>query len=164
MSSAVLERESRVVAAETPAPPVPPTPSRPTRWSAGRIGTLLTVLVVLGGVGLRLVPALGSRSVIYPDETYQMTEAAHRVVFGYGIVPWEFSVGTRSWLGPGLLLPPVLLWRQLGLDGVDGLGLVRAWVAILAGLGAGSAALLGRRLAGRAAGLLAAAFVAFAPL
>jgi GPI mannosyltransferase 3 len=126
--------------------------------------TGLTVAVVVTGLAVRLAAALAYRGVIYPDETYQMTEPAHHLVFGYGITAWEFRMGTRSWLGPGLLLPPTLLWRWLGLDGVDGPGLVRAWVALGTGLGIAAAALLARRLAGAGAGLLAAVLVAFSPL
>jgi GPI mannosyltransferase 3 len=49
-----------------------------------------------------------------PDETFQYMEQAHRLVFGTGLVPWEFIVGVRSWLLPGLLVPGVALARALG--------------------------------------------------
>lgn len=42
-------------------------------------------------------------SQCWPDEIYQSLEQAHRVVFGRGIVPWEYVEGTRSWLFPGVL-------------------------------------------------------------
>jgi hypothetical protein len=47
--------------------------------------------------------ALKDQSVFWPDEIYQSIEPAHRVVFGYGLMSWEFRDGARSWLLPGLL-------------------------------------------------------------
>jgi len=38
-----------------------------------------------------------------PDEIFQYYEQAHRLVFGSGIVPWEYHEGTRSWLLPIVL-------------------------------------------------------------
>jgi hypothetical protein len=38
------------------------------------------VAVIVAGTAIRLRYALLHQGVIYPDETYQMTEAAHRVV------------------------------------------------------------------------------------
>ena len=32
------------------------------------------------------------------DELYQGIEQGHRLVFGYGLVPWEFDYAARSWL------------------------------------------------------------------
>lgn len=40
---------------------------------------------------------------LWPDEVYQSLEQAHRAVFGYGIVPWEYRDGVRSWVFPGAL-------------------------------------------------------------
>src|SRR5471030_3289194 len=31
------------------------------------------------------------------DELFQFLEAGHRIAFGYGMVPWEFDYGARSW-------------------------------------------------------------------
>ena len=54
------------------------------------------------------VPLLAP-GIHYPDEVMQSLEQAHRLVFGYGLVPWEFRDGARSWLLPGLLAGPIWL-------------------------------------------------------
>jgi hypothetical protein len=43
--------------------------------------------IVLLSIGLRLVPVLFVPSLNWDDEIFQATEPAHRLVFGYGIVP-----------------------------------------------------------------------------
>lgn len=55
------------------------------------------------GLVLRLTAWYEFPNTNWPDEIYQSLEQAHRVVFRYGVVPWEFREGTRSWLVPGLL-------------------------------------------------------------
>ena len=62
----------------------------------------LLCLVVLG-VGLRLVPTVIVPSINWGDEIFQTVEPAHRLVFGYGLVPWEFQLGMRFWLLPGTI-------------------------------------------------------------
>src|SRR5207248_3916311 len=57
--------------------------------------------VVLLSVGLRLMPVLFLPGLNWDDEIFQATEPAHRLVFGYGIVAWEFQLGMRSWILPG---------------------------------------------------------------
>ena len=39
----------------------------------------------------------------WPDEIFQSREPAHRLVYGYGIVPWEWRAGMRSWVFPAAL-------------------------------------------------------------
>jgi hypothetical protein len=41
--------------------------------------------------------------VVFPDETFQYLEPAHRLVFGSGVITWEFLDGIRSWFLPGIL-------------------------------------------------------------
>jgi hypothetical protein len=41
--------------------------------------------------------------ILHPDETFQYFEQAHRIVFGAGVVPWEYHDGIRSWLLPGVI-------------------------------------------------------------
>ena len=72
--------------------------------------------VILLGFGLRLAVALGSEETIHPDEVFQYLEQAHRLVFGYGIVPWEYIHGIRSWLLPMLLAIPLGMTHRLGIN------------------------------------------------
>lgn len=71
--------------------------------------------VVLGasllvGLVLRLVIVFGGdEGIVWPDEVYQSFEPAHRLVFGHGLVPWEFIEGARSWALPGF----VAFWLKL---------------------------------------------------
>ena len=37
--------------------------------------------------------------IYWPDEIHQSLEPAHRLVFGYGLIAWEFSDGARNWAG-----------------------------------------------------------------
>ena len=54
---------------------------------------------------VRVAAALIWPNIHQPDEVFQTLEQAHRFWFGYGIVPWEWRAGIRSWLIPGLLAP-----------------------------------------------------------
>jgi hypothetical protein len=47
--------------------------------------------------------ALTDAGIDWPDEIYQSLEPAHRLVFGYGLIPWEYSQGVRSWALPGVV-------------------------------------------------------------
>lgn len=66
--------------------------------------------------GLRLMVALVSKEIIHPDEIFQYLEQAHRLVFGYGIVPWEYVHGIRSWLLPMALALPLWISHKLGIN------------------------------------------------
>lgn len=55
---------------------------------------------------LRLYPTLIEPSMAWPDEIFQTVEPAHRLVYGSGLVPWEFParcsilVAPRHYCGP----------------------------------------------------------------
>jgi hypothetical protein len=82
-----------------------------------RVTPLLAALVLLG-TGLR-VWAAWVPSMAHPDELFQYLEQAHRLVFGYGVVPWEYRYGMRSWLVPLALSP----FMALGVALAPGSGL-----------------------------------------
>jgi phosphatidylinositol glycan class B len=73
----------------------------------------LAVLVALA-ILLRLQPVLIEPSAVWPDEIFQTSEPAHRLVFGSGLVAWEFQLGVRSWVLPGIIAGLMELSRILG--------------------------------------------------
>lgn len=64
-----------------------------------------SALIAIGLVAfaLRIVVALTLPNILHADEVFQYLEQAHRLLYGYGIIPWEFREGARSWFFPGLL-------------------------------------------------------------
>jgi hypothetical protein len=86
-----------------------------------------------------------SYSAHHPDELIQYLEQAHRIVFGYGVVPWEFREFIRSWLIPLMLVPPMWLGEQLDPGGQLYLILPRAMVAALNFAPVVAAWVIGRR-------------------
>ncbi len=65
---------------------------------------------------LRIVAALWSTQIGHPDEIFQYLEQAHRLVYGYGYVPWEYRFGIRNWELPLSLAAIFELLRFLRLD------------------------------------------------
>jgi hypothetical protein len=80
-------------------------------WRSAEIG--LAVLVALA-ILLRLQPILIEPSAVWPDEIFQTSEPAHRLVFGNGLVAWEFQLGVRSWMLPGIIAGLMELSRIFG--------------------------------------------------
>ena len=64
----------------------------------------------------RLWAAWFDQGVFWPDEIFQSVEQAHRLVFGYGITPWEFRKGARSWVFPGMVAIVLKAGALFGLD------------------------------------------------
>ena len=59
--------------------------------------------------------ALSGDFVLHPDEIMQYLEPAHRLVFGNGVIYWEYFYGARSWLVPGLVAGILKLFDIVGL-------------------------------------------------
>ena len=85
-----------------------------------------TILAI--GVALR-VAAFNPYAAHHPDESIQYLEQAHRIVFGYGVVPWEFRYFIRRWLIPLALAAPIQLGEWISPGGIASLVLPRALVA-----------------------------------
>jgi len=78
---------------------------------ATRLTTLAAIFI--GAFALRMAVPMLWPGIHYPDEIMQSLEQAHRLVFGNGLVPWEFRDGARSWLLPALLAVPMWLGDAL---------------------------------------------------
>jgi hypothetical protein len=83
---------------------------------ARSIGYLLLVAALSAGAGLRAWLSFHDDGIYWPDEIYQSLEPAHRLVFGYGLIAWEFVQGARSWALPGIIAAVLKLCDRLGLS------------------------------------------------
>ena len=127
-------------------------------------------LLLSGAFVLRVAVALLWPSIHQPDEVFQVLEPAHRLWFGHGIISWEWRLGIRSWLVPGLLAPVIGVASTLGLGPPGYAGVVAAVMSLtsltVVAVGFG----FGARMYGRTGALLIGAlcavwfeFVYFAP-
>ena len=108
----------------------------------------------------RLLPVFVFPGINHPDEVFQTVEQAHRLVFGTGLVPWEFVYATRSWVLPGALAGLMVVASAFG-DGPDYyMSLIGAALAALGAASALCAFLWGRRLFGIAGGVVAGSLAA----
>ncbi len=132
-------------------------PARPVTISpAVTAGTL----IYLAAFALRLLPVFAFPAIDYPDEIFQAVEPAHRLVYGTGLIPWEFVYGMRSWALPGFIAGIMKAARVVG----DGPAVYMPAIGtIFAALGATSALcayLWGRRFYGVWGGIIAGALTA----
>jgi phosphatidylinositol glycan class B len=68
------------------------------------VASRLLLGAILGaGLGMRLWLAFHDDGIYWPDEIYQSLEPAHRIVFGTGMLPWEFVAGSGNWTLPGAI-------------------------------------------------------------
>jgi hypothetical protein len=72
-------------------------------WPQAGTARLILSSALLAGLGCRLYVAFTDHGIHWPDEIHQSLEPAHRLVFGYGLVAWEFSEGARNWAFPGFI-------------------------------------------------------------
>ena len=75
----------------------------------------LAPLVLALAFAVRAAVALTGDFVLHPDEIMQYLEPAHRLVFGNGVVFWEYFYGARSWLVPGAVAAVLKLFDLAGL-------------------------------------------------
>jgi hypothetical protein len=117
-----------------------------------------TALAFALGAALRVRQAWVDDGLYWPDEVYQSLEPAHRWVFGYGLVAWEFIDGARNWALPALCAAVMKLCAMVGLEAPRSY-LVAVRLAFVA-MGLGTAWGTGRLARAVGAGPLAAAMAA----
>lgn len=124
--------------------------------------TLVTAAVLIYTLALtaRLLPVFVQPSLDYPDEIFQSIEQAHRLVYGTGLVPWEFAYGTRSWFLPGVIAGLMEAARLFGPGPAYYLPVIGLALAALGASSALCAFFWGQRFYGLWGGVLAGAFTA----
>jgi GPI mannosyltransferase 3 len=114
-------------------------------------------ILLLVGFFLRVVFSLISDNIHVPDELFQYLEQAHRLVFGYGLVPWEFRFGVRSWITPGITSVCLYLLKAIHLDQpAIYIPTVKIFFSLISTSLVFSAYYIGKNLASKNAGKLAA--------
>jgi hypothetical protein len=83
------------------------------------VGRLLLGSALLAGLICRVFVVFTDDGIYWPDEVYQSLEPAHFLVFGYGLLPWEFVEGARNWALPGLVALAMQLSVVAGADTPD---------------------------------------------
>jgi hypothetical protein len=84
-------------------------------WPQSRTARLIVWPALLAGLVCRVYVVSTDDGIHWPDEIHQSLEPAHRLVFGYGLVAWEFSEGARNWAFPGFVA--ALMGVAAGLGG-----------------------------------------------
>lgn len=59
-----------------------------------------TVSIFWGVLAIRLINSFTIQTFFQPDEFFQSLEPAHKLVFGYGYITWEWKNGLRSSIHP----------------------------------------------------------------
>jgi GPI mannosyltransferase 3 len=119
------------------------------------------IAIILGALLIRIVLALISDNFNHPDENFQIYEQAHRLVFGYGLVPWEFRFDARSWIVPGLVAAMLYPFKLLGCDNPNiYVPSMRIFLGIISLIVVISAYFIGKKISSVKAGLWAAFFCA----
>jgi hypothetical protein len=104
---------------------------------------LLIVLVL--AMAVRLAAIVAFPSLHHPDENFQLFEQAHRIAFGYGVLPWEFRDGIRSPVLP-YVLAALFRVSEPVVGGPEGYLLVaRAALAAVSLLGVAAVYRMGQR-------------------
>ena len=74
---------------------------------------------LLAGGAIRVWLALNDDGIYWPDESYQGFEPAHWLVFGYGLIPWEFVDGMRNWAFPGFVAALLKICQLAGIKNTE---------------------------------------------
>lgn len=128
-----------------------------TGKTASRIA--LALLLVLAA-GARIWVASALPNLIWADEVYQVVEPAHRLIYGNGIVAWEYVLGMRSWIFPGVIAGALWLGSLFGSEPAFKLIPVQGFMLLMSLIPVTVGYRWGERLDGIRGGLVVGGFLA----
>jgi phosphatidylinositol glycan class B len=85
-------------------------------WPRSKVARLILWSALIAGLGCRVYVMFTDEGIYWPDEIHQSLEPAHRLVFGYGLIAWEFVDGARNWAFPGAIAGLMRAIAALGGD------------------------------------------------
>ena len=138
------------------------TRSYSTSRAGARRGLALAGLLLLAAA-VRIAVAATQRNIVWPDEIFQTLEPAQHLAVGPWIRSWEWVVGMRSWLVPGVLAGPLWLGHQIDPTGVLGPRIATGLMLALSLTPVTIGFLWGDRLKGPAGGLFVGGVAAVWP-
>lgn len=95
--------------------------------SSAKLGALVFVV----SAAFNSYSAFTSIAPIYPDEIFQTVEMGHKLAFGRGFTYWEYVVGARSWVAPGMI---AAVYKAIDLFGVRDPYFLNALLKLFLGL------------------------------
>ena len=119
----------------------------------------LAITLIVAGV-LRILVAWFSPHLVFPDEIFQVQDPAHKLVYGTGVVAWEFVLGIRSWLLPGIVAGLMAVAKLYGDDPSTSTFLVTLFMTICSLAPVLCAYLWGYRFGGLGGAVIAGGFAA----
>lgn len=85
-------------------------------------------------VAVRLASVFLVQTWFVPDEYWQSLEVAHKLVFGYGSLTWEWTSGIRSYLQPAFIAGVYKVLELLTIDHAELLVSKPLWLQVLLSL------------------------------
>jgi phosphatidylinositol glycan class B len=129
------------------------------RPPAAAPNAVVLICLLAVAAALRLIVAHARPNIIWADEVFQVVEPAHRLVYGNGLIAWEYVVGMRSWLFPGAIAGVLWLARLFGTTPTLELISIQVFMVAASLVPVAAAYRWGERLDGVRGGVLAAGFV-----
>ncbi len=95
-----------------------------TRATASSLVTWMSYTLTQLAIYVRILIALFTRTFFQPDEYFQALEPAHKAVFGYGHLTWEWTTSQpiRSIIYPALNVPVYYFLKTTGLSELGQVG------------------------------------------
>lgn len=97
----------------------------------GVVSNMKSFYVIGFIVAVRLASVFLVQTWFVPDEYWQSLEVAHKLVFGYGSLTWEWTSGIRSYLQPASIAGVYKVLELLTIDHAELLVNKPLWLQVL---------------------------------